>query len=199
MSVLPKMHDKSIKQMNSIFENYLWNGKKPKIQLSNMQLSKKSGGLGLTNLCWKDMSLKILWISILNQDEKLANLVYLFMPEGLNQDLWKCNIRRDDTHYLFERMKNVFWYEVIEAWASVQFNNVNNFIWFNSLIKIQNKPIYWPVSFKKGLLWVHQLVPNGKAIGVKLVQESYGLSIMQYNALLSAIPKHMIARLRTQP
>ena len=52
--------------------SFIWNGNKPKISMATLKTSKKCGGLALVDLAKKDAALKISWIKVLDQDEKLS-------------------------------------------------------------------------------------------------------------------------------
>ena len=62
-------------------------------------------------------------------------------------------------------------------------------IWYNSLIRIENKPFFWKEKFDRGLFKVSQLYENGSLISIKKAAERYGLSFIEFNAIVSAIPK----------
>ena len=50
--------------------------------------------------------------------------------------------------------------------------------------------------FEKGLLWTHQLYNNGTLISAYQAYEKYTLTWMEFNSLVSAIPKEMKKKLR---
>ena len=62
-------------------------------------------------------------------------------------------------------------------------------LWYNSHIKIGNVPILWEHAFNKGLLRVLQLYEEGKLISFQKANTYFDLTVMQFNALVSAIPK----------
>ena len=50
MYVLPSISQDIVKQMNTLFEQFLWNGHKPKIPLKVLQMDKTCEGAGLVDL-----------------------------------------------------------------------------------------------------------------------------------------------------
>ena len=92
-----------------------------------------------------------------------------------------------------QRDVNPFWYDVVAAWTKINFSidpeKASSFIWMNSLIRVDNKPILWKESYKRDLRFVHQLYRNNRCIGFVEAWEKFGLTILQLNALLSAIPR----------
>ena len=53
LQVLPILNDVMVKQIESIFTDFLWKGKRAKIPLGTMQKAKHEGGLGLVNIKFK--------------------------------------------------------------------------------------------------------------------------------------------------
>ena len=58
-------------------------------------------------------------------------------------------------------------------------------------IKVANRPIYYKKAFQNGLITVNQLfeLNSGELIAHDMIQCTYELSTMEYNALISAISK----------
>ena len=50
LMVLPEIPSDIMKKIEKSIENFIWNGKKPKISLQILQEEKVNGGLGLTNI-----------------------------------------------------------------------------------------------------------------------------------------------------
>ena len=151
MSVLPRIPESVVKRLENIIMNFIWSNRKPKIALKTLQSSKDSGGLGLVNLRKKDDSLKICWVSTLLQDEKYAMLVYKLINSDLKELIWQCNTNEKDIHTI---TSNPFWMDVLKAWARINFDHngpiLTQIIWFNSHIRIKDKPFFWKQPFQKG-------------------------------------------------
>ena len=88
-----------------------------------------------------------------------------------------------------------FWKDVAQAWFAMINSpyKEENFIWLNSRIRIEKKPVVWKSPFEKGLQYIHQLYEeNGENIRTKEdLKARYGLTTMQYNSLISAIPQDL--------
>ena len=93
MYVLPKIPSKFVKQMNKLIESFIWNGRKPKIQLSKLQALKKDGGLGLVNLEMKDAALKASWIQYLENDDFMKESAHMSINKNLADTIWLCNLK----------------------------------------------------------------------------------------------------------
>ena len=153
---------------------------------------KEEGGLGLVDLKKKDMALKATWPKILHTEEDYAKIVYMILRcTKLGEDIWRCRLNENDIKCI--GIKEDFWQDVLKAWSSynyyVNFRIENQILWYNSRIKIRGKPFLWGDNRQKGLMFVHQLFEDMKYKSEELVFEQYGLTVLRYNSLKTAIPK----------
>ena len=175
-----------------MFTHFLWNGKKLKIALKILQANKKAGGAKLVDLKKKDQSLKISWISILENDPQMSTIAYSAMNNAMNENLWKCNLHARDVKWL--KIPNKFWRNVVEDWCEynykVNFLDDKTILLWNSEIRIQDRPFFWKKCYERGLLYLSQLVVNGIFVSVNEAYRLFGMTIMEYNSVLSGIPGH---------
>ena len=90
-----------------------------------------------------------------------------------------------------------FWTDVLDAWASFNFKKevkdidiYNQQLWYNSHIKQSNKMIKYDKAIHRGLFTISQFIdPDGNWIPVNTICEIYNLSILEYIAIVSAMPK----------
>ena len=191
MTVLPAIPAKFILEMEQVFEEFIWNGHKPKIPTKMLKAHRKDGGLGLVDLKAKDKSLKVGWIKILAENDDLQKVVDTALKSGLGHTLWRCNFDKKDTN-CFEMREDTFWKDVLNAWCEFNFTdreNLDHKIWMNSLIRIADKPFFWKKAAERGLNYVSQLFENGECLPDRTLQENFGLSIMEINSLMTAIPE----------
>ena len=92
-----------IEGINEVVENYLWNGKKPKISLEYLSLKKQDGGLNLLNLVNKDYSLKIQWVKAYYDDSEIETLANYLMNNKFGAYLWHLNLKEEHTHTVVEK------------------------------------------------------------------------------------------------
>ena len=185
---LPLMPENLIKQIERLIKKFLWNNKKEKIKFRILQRSKEQGGLGLANLKMRDRAMKISWIKILENSPKVANLAYNFLEPKMGSDIWLCNLNSKDIDLLFTH-RNEFWSDVLKSWSFAHYNKENLIdqpIWYNTNIRIENKPFFWAKCYKRGLLYVHQLYENEQKISLEKASE-YGLSFLDLHSLYEAI------------
>ena len=192
MMVLPNIPKRIIKNLENIIREFIWNGKKAKIAFKTLQNRKEDGGLNLVNLENKEKALKSTWPQILNQEKEYAQMVYgQLRCSVLAEDIWRCNLTPEDAQKY--KTSNSFWREVLTAWSEYNaWHNrhiENQIIWYNSKIKIGNKPIMWNDVHQRGLKYVHQLFEDQEfKTDVKILRE-YGLTKIRYNSLKTALPQ----------
>ena len=196
MTVIPRISDSYVRKLNDMINNFLWQGKRPKIAITDLQASKNLGGMELVDFELKDKSLKASWVKHLMADNLLSVLAYQMLCPTLNQKIWECNLKSSHVHEIFE---NGFWTEVLQAWAELNFvvptslNEIlNQVIWYNSCILIANTPFLFKNVFKNGLMCVKQIFENGKLIKFEKAKELFRITQMQWNSLVTAMPRHWI-------
>ena len=191
MMVLPNISSRIIKCLENEIRDYLWNGKKSKVAFRTLQNDKQNGGLKLVNLKYKEKALKATWPQILKTEPEYSQIVYnILRCSTLGEDLWRCNLKMEDVQYL--RIKEEFWHQVLESWCLYNFNNnvrvENQLLWYNSLIRVRGKPIFWQDMYKNGLKYVHQLFEGGDFRSQECMWEDFRLSPLRYNSLKVSIP-----------
>ena len=198
MSVLPKISSNYVKELNTIIQNFIWDGKKPKIPLQILQANIEQGGMKLINFEVKDDSLKINWVHLLTTDSFLAVLAYQALNEKIGVEIFQCNISEVDIKMEF---KETFWRDVLCAWSKVNYQTVEEIvdpsdigaqpIWCNSCIRIENKMIFNEHLYRKGLMYISQLTDNNTTgmLSANELSAKFDVNVMTVNQILSAIPK----------
>ena len=192
MMVLPEIPKRIVKCVDNLIREFIWNGKKSKIAYSILQNSKKEGGLELVNLTKKDRALKATWPIILSQEIEYSTIVYSFMRcSPLNENIWRCSLSPDDVDIL--KIRNRFWEEVLRNWCEYNYYYKrridNQILWYNSRIRIQDKPFLWADCKENGLVYVHQLFQGSSFKSEEDVMREFGLTRMRYNGIKAALPK----------
>ena len=199
--VLPNMSDGQISRIEGAISNFVWNNAKPKIALRTLQLSKKAGGLNLVNLRHRQTAIKCTWIQALHKDTKCADLAFSLLAPTLKFDIFKCNLsEKDMEHY---KCPSIFWKEMLGAWMMyVRCEQDSSSVcaqtlWWNSRIRINDKPVLWKKAYNRSLLWVSQLYEHNQLIGAETAEDKFYLSYMEYFSLLSAIPREWKVQLQS--
>ena len=194
MSVLPTIGKETIENLNKIVEAFIWNNKKPKIKLKYLQMHKKCGGLNLINFELKDQSLKASWLKWLQTDPYVNAFAMECLKTVLEEEIWLCNLKEPDIR---KRFKNHFWTDVLIAWSKLNFTKQpdvdqigKQYIWLNSCLRSAGEPFIFTTPYKNGLTTLNQLInPSGELIPKETLKQMFNLEIMQYNIIMSALPK----------
>ena len=192
MMVLPIIPDNVVKKCQAMIREYIWGGKKSKIAYNILQNSKENGGLRLVNLRNKDIALKSTWPQILDTEQHYASLVYQILRcSKLKENIWRCSIHPTDVSLL--KIREPFWSDVLKSWSEYNYYHnrriENQYIWYNSNIKVAGKMIMWADCYVKGLTYVHQLFEDQEFKSYDVVMDEFGLSKLRYNSLKVAVPK----------
>ena len=148
MQVIPEIPEEKLSRINLAIENFIWTGKKAKIPLKTLRLSKENGGLGLADLKAKHNSLLLNWTTIMYQDSKIGNLANYYLGDEVNDKiLWLFNLNERDMALKYSNCTS-FWKLVAIKWASYNFcyprtydEIVNQYVYNNSHIRVCNRPI----------------------------------------------------------
>ena len=194
MMVLPFMPKILIKGFENVIRDFLWDGKKSKIAFSILQNPKDQGGLGLVNFKLKEIALKATWPQILQQEEEYATLVYRTLKcDTLAEDIWRCSLAPEDASAY--KSQNKFWVNTLMSWGEYNFLHErrieNQLLWYNSSIRIKDKPFFWRDSYVKGLRYVYQLFEDCEFKTQSQVWEQYGITALRYNSLKSSFTQNM--------
>ena len=196
MTVLPKIPEATVSMIEHEFEKFLWNNHKPKIPLSILQSAKEDSGLKLIDLRKRDIALKCGWIQTVLRGQYPAMCVYNSLHPQLRAHIWSCNLKPEHVDTCAHK-DNVFWKDVWKAWCEYHYTDqetctdMDQIFWCNSNVIVGGKPVWWPAQHSSGLLTISQLVNQDGYISENDAKELFGLTIMQYNTLKSAIPRWM--------
>ena len=192
MTVLPRIPKEYVDKLNSIMNSFLWNGKKPKISLKTLQMKKEHGGCSLVDFACKDSALKCTWVKMLFEGMYPIEFVHKIIQEDMGRYIWCANLSPGDVKKVTD-IRNTFWRDVLTAWCEYHFEpeleKTAQFLWWNSHIRVAGRPIFWKVPFRKGLLFVHDLIEKGQFISDEKAWKNFSLTTLQYNTLKSAIPR----------
>ena len=86
---------------------------------------------------------------------------------------------------------------MLKAWCEYNYQSnsdvytapQNEILWYNSHIRVQGKPVFMYSAYNQGLMYVNQLFENGTTKSAIRVVKDYGITFLEYNSLLTAIPK----------
>ena len=162
--VLPCIPKTYIKQIESIIQEFIWDGGKSKIAMDKLKGLKTDGGLGLVDIEARDRAFKASWVFRIKDNEFISKLAFVLMENPLGHDLWRANLNTKDIKKLFPKV-NKFWQYVMSVWFNVSCikpkdrNMVGNqLVWYNSEIRIDNKPIFHKKLYQAGLKTISDIL-----------------------------------------
>ena len=163
LSTMLNLTKQQIERIESIVRNFIWRGKKAKVSLKTLQLQKTQGGLKLFNLQAKQDSILISWIFKLDFDDFIKECTYANLDPELKEHIWLCNITSKDIIENFD--ENSIWTRILVAWSKINFFEpqnkeevLNQYLWYNSHIKVNGKVIKWKHWWNKDIWKVQDLV-----------------------------------------
>ncbi len=206
MNVLPFLKESHVKTLREIFIDYLWEGKPPPIAHSTMINDFDKGGARMIDIVCKEKAIKATWAARMynNSNASWAKLAYMQINPTLGPIIWKCNISEKDADNL--PINNTFWKNVLLSWCSYNYKEPltksevkTQVLWYNSFLKVGGKLHMLKRAIKAGIIYVKDILHNnGTLLSLEEIHDRYGNCInqMQYNSLMSSIPKNWKQLLR---
>lgn len=194
MNVLPNLSAKHIKAFETIVRKFLWKEKKSCIALSLLQADKEYGGLRLVHLQKKETSLKVLWVKEIFQHPFFARIFYNQLNSQLQGNVWHCNLYKKD---IYKLCRSVFWADVLLAWNIYKYQEIQTCqhmlqqkLWGNSLIRINNSIIGNNLAWQSGLIFVSDLYINSTLLSYEQIVLKFGniMSWFEHQQLVDAVP-----------
>ena len=184
-------------RFNKMIRDFLWNSKSTKIATFMLQANKENGGLGLIHIENKDQALKIQWVFKIQQNKTIRELAYNIMENPCGDLIWNIQLKAQDLRYISDR--HGFWTDVLSIWCNIIHCTPNSgeqvkeqTIWFNSNIRIDDKPTYWKAWHSQGITQIKDLLSkeNRFFTWTELTKEfHFSPPFTQYLGLMQAIPK----------
>ena len=168
LSPLPTDHE-AVKEVNNRFYNFLWGGRGDKIKRNIMISNYEQGGLKMIDVINFAKALKSNWIKKYLDQNNLAKWK-LFFDSHLHgfggATIFNGNLNQKDL--LTVGISDSFLLELLQIWSEIAFEDRmvsvtqlrSQSIWFNSLIRIGNKPIYFKPWATSGIQNISDLMTN---------------------------------------
>lgn len=204
MAVIPLLSEQMVKKIKKIWSEFIWGkNKRPKIAWQVLTAKKENGGLNLSDIIYRDMSLKVQWVQRYFQDSIVKELADKILKNPIGDWLWKANLKIQDVKFF--TTKKGFWSDVLKAWCQFNFQAVCNqemlleqFLWFNSEIRRNNKPYFSTNLYCNGILNMSDIL--NADLSFKSIAQVRAMStqidILEYMSLVQNIPQHWKRLLR---
>ena len=189
LAMTTSIHKTTINQLEKIQKDFIWHGKKPKIKHETLCGNYESGGLKNVDIKAKIVSLQCSWIQKLYDDHFHE---WKVIPSFLiQQNFGNKNLLKRFPHYYQELITK--WKDFYTSQPTSPSVILSQFIWFNSYIQIDKKPLYFPRLSDQNLNFTEQLFDgNGKLKNWNEICFEFGLKNLQklfWLQIIHSIPK----------
>ena len=193
-------HHTAIKEINVMFYNFLWNDKGDKIKRKVMINDYSEGRLKMIDIVSFNRSLKATWIKRYLDKENCGSWKSLFDLElekygGEVTLIGNLDIK-DGRNVI--KVSDPFFKEILEIWSEVNYEEMiisdyhfrTSPLWYNSLVRVENRPVYFKEWFLKGITKVEHLMDDsGKFLSLTAFQTTHNLTVwpLTFLGIISSI------------
>jgi len=207
LSVLPSPPQQFLKSIEDIVYAFIWDKKPDKISRQTIIGDYSQGGLKMFHFPSIISGLKIAWVKRYLNDHNQGKWKCFFRHHlqhfGGNL-IWSCNMNVKEKK--LDSIQNTFINNIVKEWCQFTFttdiNNTNQIrmqcIWNNSLIKINNKLIFYRNWHQNGVTNISDLLNGETFLNFESFQEKYDIrcNFLEYYSVLHAIPSEWKKKLR---
>ena len=200
LTSLPNPPNETIKRIEKMMYNFIWDGKPDKIKREILTSDYDKGGLRMIDIEKFIWSLKISWVKRILQTESNSLLKHLYenvFKQFGGNILFECNFREADIIKQFN--KKPFLRDLLLAWSKFANKTVipnyhNEIIWNNSNIRVGENTIFYKEWFQLGIKHIKDIYDqqNQTYYSFYKLQEKFNLpatEFLRYMSLINSIPK----------
>ena len=190
---------KAIIEINVLFYKFLWDGKGDKIKRNVMINDFSEGGLKMIDIESFNKSLKSSWIKKHldpGNSSSWKSFFDLELQSHGGKTIFLGNLTRKDARCFIE-VSDPFIKEILEIWCEASFTEnltseaqfLSSPLWYNSHIKIGNRPVFFKDWSLKGITEVkHILNDSFEFLSLTAFQDKYNLQVppLSYYGIISA-------------
>ena len=200
MQCLPCLTKEQIVECNNLMRKFIWSNKKPKIALQRLQARTDRGGLNLTYIGHKDVSIKfanMYKLILSNTGSELLQKIVETVTSITVYELNKANLEPKDITNMFGARYKIL-KDMVKCWSEQQFIDPKSRedvlfqpIWNNSNIKIAGKICRKPATASK-LFYVKELIDQHdqsmKLNMLKMKDLELKLNYLELMSIQAALP-----------
>jgi len=205
LTMLPAPGGRFLKDLENILFEFIWNGSTDRIKRSTLVGNLDLGGINMVDICNLNRSLKIGWVKRLATQygtwcsSVLKNLPLVASEENIKYFL-QGNLKGTDFNIWLGLNTNHIWYEIMIEWSNFNYRGIqhiadrteilNQTLWFNSLICIAKKPVFYNTWYEAGIKYIYNLL-NGdkwKSLNELAKDHNVRIKLLDYLGILSSIP-----------
>lgn len=185
-----------IDELHTLFINFMWNNKRPKIKHSCMIADIENGGLRFPDIGEKIKAIKLAWIQRLFDSSVQPWKACL--EHQLKKDVHILIHAAPKTKDLPNSMNSFyiqvfsFWHDYFSQESLQSVDIIRQPLWLNSNILVAGKPVYYKRWIDKGIIFISDVCNNeGKILSRETICDKFDINInfLEYLSLCSAIPE----------
>ena len=187
-------------RIHQIINQFLWNNSVPKFKFHCLTNNYYQGGLKLCDIKVKEVAMKCKWLYTVMQKNSLwSHYAFEILPMPVSLIIQTNVTKKDLSTYLNNES---IWFDVWKAWSFYSYQEeisnykeiLNQLLWFNSSIKIENKVVFFKDWYIAGIHYIYDIVDimTGRFHSFDVIVTNFNLNPnkrLQYYQLISAIPK----------
>ena len=199
-----------IKKVKNTFFSYLWEDKPEKVKRCTIIQDYELGGLKMINFEYMFKSMKAMWVKRMMMNKEAKWLLFAKSAIDIKlEDFIKCNFCKKSIPGNFSK----FYKQVFSYWAEITESTLN----LDDPWCLRRQPIYYnrhilsggqyynkqrkSTIYNSNIKIIHDICnTTGTIMSKQQLEGSYNIhiSIMEYNSLISSIPKHWKTILKSQ-
>ena len=201
LSPLPTNHC-AVDEVNTLFFKFLWNGKGDKIKRDVMISEYEDGGLKMIDIRLFTQALKLNWVKKYLDTGNHAKWKLFFnlqLRDLGGGTIFKGNLHKKDLLAYF-KVSDVFLQEILQTWSNINYEDnisskeqlLSQYLWLNSLIRVNNKPIHYPAWSSQGIQNIGHLMENEtRFLSFSEFKERYNIktNFLSFCGVISAIKR----------
>ena len=195
---LPSPGKNILKQLETMFYNFIWSGKPDKVKRKTLSKHYFDGGLNMIDLSTFISAIKVTWIRRLynNSETPWAKLAKMYLGSiqktVLFGSYYSLNMARKTT--------NKFWSETLYCWSklidSIPINNVSDALsrplWNNPVVSKVN--LFLPDWYNNGIISIADIVfGNGKFISQNDLKTVYHIrtNFLEHHRVITCVKNYL--------
>ena len=196
---IPTPASDKIKEIQNLFYNFLWDGRRDKVKRQTITQNYKVGGIRMIDVQAFIVSLKITWIRrFIRMKTKYSGLISKICPLIDEMSKFGVNYLKLNLH----KVENEFWNNVIKSYVAFvdlikpehwsQFCTVQ--LWYNPFIKVGGSCVFYKSWLHGGITYVNDLLDeHGKLFSFQKFKNDFDIqaNFLEFECLISAIRSYI--------
>lgn len=126
--------------------------------------------------------------------------MWTLLPNGGNA-IFEGNLSERDMQTIIKDVKSKFWTDVLKYWSKISFKHpgskyeiLQQSIWYNSFIRINNKPVMYKKWFESGIRKIGDIMTENRFLSYAEFSQKFNIqtNILHFYGITHAIPREWI-------